>query len=102
MEIKLAAGDKIQVPANCKATIENGLIIIKDKREKFKNGDVLSLGGGDFGNTIVIFKEYEDDEFKTFSSHCNNKTKPKIIIVVGVQIDSITLRNMRNNFYFRF
>lgn len=75
MEIKLAAGDKIQVPANCKATIENGLIIIKDKREKFKNGDVLSLGGVDFGNTIVIFKEYEDDEFKAFSSHCNNETK---------------------------
>lgn len=74
MEIKLTAGDKILVPENCKATIENGLIIIKDKREKFKNGDILSIPG-DFANTIVIFKEYEDDEFKSFSSHCNNETK---------------------------
>ena len=30
---------------------------------------------GDFANTIVIFKEYEDNEFKSFSSHCNNETK---------------------------
>ena len=74
MEIKLTAGDKIRVPENCKAIIENDLIIIKDKREKFKNGDILSISG-DFANTIVIFKEYEDDEFKSFSSHCNNETK---------------------------
>lgn len=76
MEIKLTAGDKIRVPENCKAIIEDDLIIIKDKRDKFKNGDILSLGvSGDFANTIVIFKEYEDDEFKSFNSHCNNETK---------------------------
>ena len=74
MEIKLTAGDRIRVPENCKATIENGLIIIKDKREKFKNGDILAAKG-EFTNTIVIFKEYEDDEFKAFSSHYNNETK---------------------------
>ena len=76
MEIKLKAGYKINIPENCKATIEDDLIIIKDKRDKFKNGDILSLDvSGDFANTIVIFKEYEDDEFKSFSSHCNNETK---------------------------
>lgn len=53
MEIQLTAGDKIRVPENCKAIIEDDLIIIKDKRDKFKNGDILSLGVcGDFANTI--------------------------------------------------
>lgn len=41
MEIKLSAGDKIQVPANCKATIEDNLIIIEEQKEEFKRGDVI-------------------------------------------------------------
>lgn len=47
MEIKLNAGDKINIPTGCKATIEDNLIIIEEKKE-FKDGDVLSvttLGG---------------------------------------------------------
>lgn len=47
MEIKLNAGDKLNIPENCKATIEDNLIIIEEKKE-FKDGDVLSvttLGG---------------------------------------------------------
>lgn len=57
MEIKLSAGDKIQVPANCKATIE-----------EFKEGDILRSKDS---NKMVIFKRYDDDPV-TFSSYYNN------------------------------
>ena len=44
MEIKLSAGDKIQIPENCKATIEGDLIVIKrkkkEKKEEFKDDNV--------------------------------------------------------------
>ena len=40
MEIKLSAGDKIQIPTGCKATIEDNQIIIEEQKE-FKDGDIL-------------------------------------------------------------
>lgn len=44
MEIKLSAGDKLNIPANCKATIEGDLIVIKrkkkEKKEEFKDDNV--------------------------------------------------------------
>lgn len=43
MEIKLSAGDKINIPTGCKATIEDNLIIIEEKQEEFKEGDVLNI-----------------------------------------------------------
>ena len=55
MEIKLNAGDKINIPENCKATIEDNLIIIEEKKEEFKSGDVLhSIHDG----TMIIFKAF--------------------------------------------
>lgn len=55
MEIKLSAGDKIQIPTGCKATIEDNQIIIKEKKEEFKSGDVLhSIHDG----TMIIFKAF--------------------------------------------
>ena len=39
MEIKLNAGDKINIPENCKAIIEDDLIIIEEKQEEKKDGD---------------------------------------------------------------
>lgn len=72
MEIKLSAGDKIQVPANCKATIEDNQIIIEEKKEEFKeefkDGDILCSKDT---NKMVIFKRYDDDPV-TFSSYYNN------------------------------
>lgn len=41
MEIKLNAGDRINIPENCKATIEDNQIIIEEQKEDFKDGDVL-------------------------------------------------------------
>lgn len=75
MEIKLSAGDKIQIPAGCKATIEDNLIIIKEKqeekqREEFKDGDILhSKATG----TIAIFKEYKNEFSIDFYSHYHNQ-----------------------------
>lgn len=70
MEIKLNAGDKINIPENCKAIIEDDLIVI-EKREQteFKDGDILrSVQTG----TIVIFKSYQTNLEDNFCSHYNN------------------------------
>ncbi len=75
MEIKLNAGDKIQIPENCKATIQNNTIIIEEKqeekqREEFKDGDILhSKATG----TIAIFKEYKNEFSIDFYSHYHNQ-----------------------------
>lgn len=74
MEIKLSAGDKIQVPAGCKATIKENTIVIEEeqKQEEFKDGDILHSKTTD---RVVIFKSYEDelnDLIPYFSSYYNN------------------------------
>ena len=43
MEIKLSAGDAIQVPAGCKATIKENTIVIEKREQEFKDGDILSV-----------------------------------------------------------
>ena len=69
MEIKLSAGDKIQIPENCKATIEDNQIIIEEQKE-FKDGDILhSKATG----TIAIFKEYKNEFSIDFYSHYHNQ-----------------------------
>ena len=69
MEIKLSAGDKIQVPENCKATIEDNLIIIEEEQSLFKDGDILHSCTTD---RMVIFKSYEDKLRTAFCSYYNN------------------------------
>ena len=73
MEIKLNAGDKINIPANCKATIENDLIIIEEKQEEFKDGDILHSRNND---RIVIFSNYSRDDKHEFNSYFNNTNDP--------------------------
>lgn len=73
MEIKLSAGDKINIPENCKATIEDNQIIIEEKQEEFKDGDILhSTETG----KMVIFKEYDHGNVVFCSyyntSNCDN------------------------------
>lgn len=69
MEIKLSAGDKIQVPANCKATIKDNQIIIEEKQDEFKEGDILYAQTADI---IVIFKSFEQTRSNTFCSYYNS------------------------------
>lgn len=76
MEIKLNAGDRFTIPANCKAIIEDDLIVIKrkkkekqeEKQEEFKDGDILHSKKT---NNIVIFKSYDEDNV-SFCSYYNN------------------------------
>lgn len=66
MEIKLNAGDKIQVPANCKAIIENNQIIIEEQKEEFKDGDILH---SKITGIVVIFSHYTRDDKHIFGSY---------------------------------
>ena len=69
MEIKLSAGDKIQVPTGCKATIVDNQIIIEEKPEDFKDGDILHSTQTD---RILIFKNYSLECNEKFSCYYNN------------------------------
>ena len=77
MKIKLNAGDKIQVPENCTATIEDNLIIIEEQKEEqkeeFKDGDILRSVKTD---AIVIFKSYQNNFKDCFCSHYNSRNDP--------------------------
>ena len=68
MEIKLSAGDAIQVPAGCKATIKENTIVIEEeqKQQEFTDGDILHSKGTDM---VVIFKSYENELKDTFNSY---------------------------------
>ena len=70
MEIKINAGDKIQVPENCKATIEDNIIIIEEKQEEFKDGDILH---SKLTASVVIFKNYGDNSMDSFRIHYSNR-----------------------------
>ena len=69
MEIKLNAGDKITIPTGCKATIEENLIIIEEKQEEFKDGDILHSNNT---HKVVIFESYQDKQKDYFCSYYNN------------------------------
>ncbi|WP_394287288.1 hypothetical protein [Bacteroides pyogenes] len=47
MEIKLNQGDRLTLPAGCKAIVENGMVIIeKEDSPRYKDGDILALKYG--------------------------------------------------------
>lgn len=73
MEIKLNAGDKINIPENCKAIIEDDLIIIEEKQEEFKDGDILHSRNH---RRVVIFSNYSRDDKHVFNSYFNNTNDP--------------------------
>ena len=58
MEIKLSVGDKLNIPENCKATIEDNQIIIEEQKEEFKDGDILK---SNYNEAIIIFKAFDND-----------------------------------------
>ena len=74
MEIKSRPGDKINIPANCKAIIEDNLIIIEEQKEEFKDGDILlSKARGE----IVIFKSYENESNYNFCAYYDSSNFSK-------------------------
>ena len=72
MEIKLNAGDKIQIPTGCKATIEDNQIIIEEQKE-FKDGDILH---SKHTRRVLIFSNYTRDDKGVFDSYFNNTNDP--------------------------
>lgn len=69
MEIKLNAGDKIQIPTGCKATIKENTIVIEEKQDYFKDGDILH---SNMTGRVVIFKSYEDESRRVFCTYYNS------------------------------
>ena len=69
MEIKLSAGDKIQVPAGCNATIKENTIVIEKREQEFKDGDILHSTAS---SRVVIFKCYTDEAKSIFCNYYNS------------------------------
>ena len=67
MEIKLNAGDRINIPTGRKATIEDNQIIIEEKQGEFKEGDILH---SIYDGIMIIFKAFGKNG--EMSSHYDN------------------------------
>ena len=69
MEVKLKAGDSLNIPEGCKAVIKDNVVVFEreEKEEvlEFKDGDVLTSKTG----VVLIFKN--DDGCDRFTSHYN-------------------------------
>lgn len=74
MEIKLKAGDSLQIPEGCKVIVKDNVVVFekeeKEEVQEFKNGDVLTSKMG----TVLIFKN--DDGCGQFTSHYNTANFP--------------------------
>lgn len=42
MEIKLKAGDSLNIPEGCKAVIKDDVVVFEREQEEFKDGDILA------------------------------------------------------------
>ena len=68
MEVKLKAGDSINIPEGCKAVIKDNVVVFEreEKEEvEFKDGDVV-VGNGKYGKFPFIFKGNDNDGFHKF------------------------------------
>lgn len=74
MEVKLKAGDSLNIPEGCKAVIKDNVVVFekeeKEEVQEFKDGDVLH-SVCDY--EVLIFKKSTDSEY--FSSHYNYSGK---------------------------
>lgn len=74
MEVKLKAGDSLNIPEGCKAVIKDNVVVFekeeKEELREFKGGDVLH---SICDHEVLIFKKNTDSEY--FSSHYNYSGK---------------------------
>ena len=68
MEILLKQGDRLPIPEGCKAVMEGNVVLIEEKENEFKDGDVLHSV---FDDTMVIFKSTQGKE--GFYTHYNTR-----------------------------
>lgn len=74
MEVKLKAGDSLNIPEGCKAVIKDNVVVFEEEKEEnkeeFKDGDVLHSTLDDL---MLIFKATHNHVRSCFDSHYNNK-----------------------------
>ena len=74
MEVKLKAGDSLNIPKGCKAVIKGNVVVFereeKEDMRDFKDGDVLH---SICDHEVLIFKKNTDSEY--FYSHYNYSGK---------------------------
>ncbi len=65
MEVKLKAGDSLQIPEGCKAVIKDNVVVIekekKGKVQDFKDGDIVILCGRTIKDRHPFIFKREDD-----------------------------------------
>lgn len=80
MEVKLNAGDILNIPEGCKAVIRDNMVVFereeKEEVQEFKDGDVLHSVHDD---TILIFKCYDRNAF--FSHYNSNEGRNDLWII---------------------
>lgn len=69
MEIKLKAGDSLNIPEGCKAVIKDNVVVF-EKEQEFKDGDVLH---SEYSDAILIFMEMCEDDREHFNSYYNTE-----------------------------
>lgn len=65
MEIKLKAGDSLNIPEGCKAVIKDGVVVF-EKEQEFKDGDILVTITGKSRDNAFIYKSTDKDGFHSY------------------------------------
>lgn len=65
MEVKFNAGDMCVIPDGCKATIKDGVVIF-EKEEKFKDGDILVSFVNEERYNAFIYKGTDKNGFHSY------------------------------------
>lgn len=65
MEVKSNAGDMCAIPDGCKATIKDGVVIF-EKEEKFKDGDILVSFVSEERYNAFIYKGTDKNGFHSY------------------------------------
>lgn len=65
MEVKFNAGDMCAIPDGCKATIKDGVVIF-EKEEKFKDGDILVSFVSEERYNAFIYKGTDKNGFHSY------------------------------------
>lgn len=60
MEVKLKAGDSLNIPEGCKAVIKDDVVIFEKEKEEFKRGDVIV---SKMNEILLVDRHSFDDRF---------------------------------------
>lgn len=83
MEIKLKAGDSLNIPEGCKAVIKDDVVVFKRKQEEFKDGDILVTIKDNKRCNAFIYKNTDLNGFHSY--------------YVGINVDGLISVNDSSN-----